>query len=285
MLANPTYTGTFYAYRFVREGNRTIERPRSEWVPTTVPAIIGQELFDIAQKRLAEGREKSPRNSRHQYLVGRRVSCACGYKVQGKPSHAKGKVFLYYRCNGLDPSITAHRCGLPGIPVPRLDALVWDYVVNGLLKDTELEAKLRRKQQSADAERVELDRQKTSVLAEMKEAGEEGQRLIRAVAKGIIKEEKTAPAMREIDTRLERLQAEMEKLKARSQGALTDERIQTIGRRLQRRPARHRCLKRGSHPEGNRRRCCGKNHLRGGRGNFVTCNRETRLFQSLISNL
>jgi len=57
-------------------------------------------------------------NSSHQYLMARRMTCAhCGYHIQGKPCWSKGKVYLYYHCNGKSRGITDGTCNLPGFPV------------------------------------------------------------------------------------------------------------------------------------------------------------------------
>src|SRR5215213_3987378 len=59
-----------------RSGRR---RPPEEWVGVAVPALVAEDLFARAQARLARNRDRSPRNTRGEYLLRRLVSCArCG---------------------------------------------------------------------------------------------------------------------------------------------------------------------------------------------------------------
>jgi hypothetical protein len=61
MLNNPTYAGMRYFNRRTevkdvsqRKRGRTILRDRSEWIGIAVPPLVGNELFDRVQERLAE---------------------------------------------------------------------------------------------------------------------------------------------------------------------------------------------------------------------------------------
>ena len=90
LLRNPTYTGTAYG-NWRREvpsrGRRSplqpvgraatnAPRPRDEWIPVTVPAIVSQEVFDLVQEKLDRNRAWASRhNTRHQYLLRALVSC------------------------------------------------------------------------------------------------------------------------------------------------------------------------------------------------------------------
>jgi site-specific DNA recombinase len=149
ILKRETYAGTLrvYKYRMVKavkeDGTnyrRRERRPISEQVGISVPAIIDRATWDKAQARLAEGRQMSKRNSsEHDYLMGRRLTCArCGHNVQGKPCWAKGKVYLYYQCNGKSRAVTSGDCDLPGFRVEHVDATVWAWVKEFLTNPTEL---------------------------------------------------------------------------------------------------------------------------------------------------
>jgi small-conductance mechanosensitive channel/DNA invertase Pin-like site-specific DNA recombinase len=51
--------------------------PVEEWITIPVPAIVSQETFDLAQKRLDENKQMARRNNRaHDYLLRGLVSCA-----------------------------------------------------------------------------------------------------------------------------------------------------------------------------------------------------------------
>jgi site-specific DNA recombinase len=108
---------------------------KSKWSAVPVPAIIEKQTWQKAQDRLKVGRAKSKRNSRHEYLIGRRVTCKCGYSVAGKPCHTgKGQVYLYYRCNGKYGDLTSRTCDLPLFSAKQVDAVVWQWVYKLLQK-------------------------------------------------------------------------------------------------------------------------------------------------------
>jgi len=135
ILKRETYTGTWYAYRYKSVNGKRVRRPREEWIGVPVPPIIDEDIWKLAQKKLATGRRMSTRNNlKHQYLMGRLLSCTCGYRIQGKPCWTRHKtVYLYYRCNGRDRSITAGTCSLPNFRAEQVDEVVWDWVESILL--------------------------------------------------------------------------------------------------------------------------------------------------------
>jgi hypothetical protein len=100
--------------------------------PVEVPAIIEPSLFALAQERLAQGRQLSPRNQQYEYLMGRRLKCQfCRYSIEAHPHRKDGVVnMFYYRC----PSWRAHsakpKCALPGFRTDAVDGAVWEWVRN-----------------------------------------------------------------------------------------------------------------------------------------------------------
>ncbi len=85
ILSDPIYTGTAYTnrYRFVppkkprvaprahaAENTCRQPRPREDWIPIPVPAIIAQETFDLAQAHLARNAKHSfSNNTKYTYLL------------------------------------------------------------------------------------------------------------------------------------------------------------------------------------------------------------------------
>lgn len=169
ILKKETYAGVWYAYRYKmvkvpgQRKKKRVRRPKSEWVPIEVPAIIDRETWDLAQARLKRGRAMSKRNnSSHEYLMGRRLTCQCGYHIQGKPCWDKSKVYLYYRCNGTSKTLTAGSCDLPGFPVKLVDGTVWAWVKSLLANPEKMVKGWHESQQEAQEKsqplQQELDR-------------------------------------------------------------------------------------------------------------------------------
>src|SRR5581483_4001596 len=113
ILTNEAYTGIWHfgKTQMVNDGKeqarkvvnkrglgKQVARPRAEWIPVQVPAIIDRAAFNAAQKRLALNREQARRNAKREYLLGKRMRCAkCGYTIVG---FARREHNRYYQCNG-----------------------------------------------------------------------------------------------------------------------------------------------------------------------------------------
>ena len=158
ILREETVAGVYYAYRYKSvDGDKPntrkeIIRPREEWVGIPVEAIVDRPTWDAAQRRLNEGRQQSRRNTIYEYLLGRRITCVCGYKVHATP--VKGgkdnKIrYFYYRCNGRDRK-SIRSCALPMFSVASVDRAVWAWLEELLLDPAALTAGLRASQARAE---------------------------------------------------------------------------------------------------------------------------------------
>ena len=94
MLHCEAYIGLAH-YNKLRDGGR--RRPRSEWVPIKVPAIVDPEMFALTQRILAQNGGCKPRLF---YLLSRLVRCAkCGHLYVGDSGGRKRpRKYRYYRC-------------------------------------------------------------------------------------------------------------------------------------------------------------------------------------------
>jgi site-specific DNA recombinase len=92
-----------------------------------VPAIISQEIFDIARDRLAQNRQLARRhNDTYDYLLRGLVNCAqCRLACLGR-SLTPG--YQYYVCRGRTDKVRVaegHACNARYAPAAALDQLVW----------------------------------------------------------------------------------------------------------------------------------------------------------------
>jgi site-specific DNA recombinase len=166
MVTNEAYVGTAHfckersveparrrdtrAYRRVLKSSQR-RRPREEWIPVPVPAILDRAVFDRAQARLQENGRCAPRNNkRNFYLLRGLLRCAaCGYSVSGQANHGN----LYYECRGQKPQDLklTERCRARTVRVDRIEPVVWN-TVKRLLCDPQLI--LGQAEQEAEARRV-----------------------------------------------------------------------------------------------------------------------------------
>jgi site-specific DNA recombinase len=85
LLRNSVYVGRFTSGRyFMVDGKRQHRHTGNNVVP--VPAIVNEATWYIVQQRLDTGPRYGPRPRVNQYLVAKRLKCACGYNLIGYPS-------------------------------------------------------------------------------------------------------------------------------------------------------------------------------------------------------
>lgn len=163
ILHEPAYNGTFYHYRFkVVNGIKEPNRDKDTWRGVPVPRIVDEENYLAAQERLTSGQRLSKRSSRASYLVGRRIQCECGYKMQANRTTHKhtlkdgtNKVYYshVYRCPGRYKSDQrVHQCTMQHLHYEQVDNRVWQWVEEDIANPVVLERKLReiQEQQRAD---------------------------------------------------------------------------------------------------------------------------------------
>jgi site-specific DNA recombinase len=150
ILSNETYAGVWH---YGKRDSNSKRKPRESWLSIDVPAIVSRELWERAQKQKRHNRELASRNTKHEYLVGRRVTCGeCGSRVHG--GSARGGAVRYYSCAAKVGRIVGQTCNMPAFRADQVDAAVWEKVKEWLqdpdvLKESleKVKEKLARKNQ------------------------------------------------------------------------------------------------------------------------------------------
>jgi site-specific DNA recombinase len=165
ILRNPAYAGTAYSGRTrtapaqkrhsslkpVGPGIAHKATPPEDWIAVSVPAMISQETFQLAQNRLAQNKQFARRNNTvYEYLLRALVSCGqCQLACTGRAS-ASG--YIYYVCRGrMEPMREAkgELCTARFIPASQLDELVWQDLCHILTDPTCITHELERIQAGA----------------------------------------------------------------------------------------------------------------------------------------
>lgn len=146
ILSREAYVGTWY----YGKGNNG-QNSREWWLAVEVPPLVDIEMWELAQKRRKLNREMARRNTKYQYLMGRRLTCGlCGTKVAGHPNIWRSKnasgVNLYYRCPATEGAIVGVTCDLPQFRVEEMDGAVWEWIESLLLNPRNLALGLREQQ-------------------------------------------------------------------------------------------------------------------------------------------
>lgn len=162
ILRDPAYVGTTYSGRThpaparqrksalqpVGPGTSTRPAPPEDWIAIPVPAIVSQETFDAAQRRLERNKQMAQRNNTaHDYLLRGLVSCGrCRLACMGRSLPGD---YAYYVCRGRsDPlrAATGERCSTRYAPAQALDDLVWQDLCRVLSEPALITHELERAQ-------------------------------------------------------------------------------------------------------------------------------------------
>jgi site-specific DNA recombinase len=160
MLRNPAYAGRAAFAKTTREprpralnrvarlaGRSTptaytvIDRPRQDWLEIPVPAIVSEQTFARAQRRLQDNKRFAARNSKVPSLLQGLTACSvCGYAYyRGHTTTTAGNKIYYYRCLGSDDyrHEGGRVCTNKPVRADHLDQVVWDHITK-LLTDPAL---------------------------------------------------------------------------------------------------------------------------------------------------
>ncbi len=116
------------------------ERPRAEWIEISVPALVSEETFALAQEKLIDNKVHALRRTIEPSILQGLVHCRqCSYALYRSSTQTSARKIYYYRCLGSD----AYRHGGKAIcdqnPIRQdlLDQLVWTEILR-LLEDPAL---------------------------------------------------------------------------------------------------------------------------------------------------
>lgn len=142
----------------VRSNNKSVQRPRDQWIPIEIPVIISRELFDAALAKLKNNSRRSAPKKSRDYLLTGRLFCSCGLRMAGNAIHDK----RYYRCNGRDSSKPREdRCRTGLVNSDNAESWVWDRVMEFLEEPERVAVQLNkqgaRSKESKDFHSSELD--------------------------------------------------------------------------------------------------------------------------------
>jgi site-specific DNA recombinase len=177
IVRDPIYTGRWYYNKRMDAPAKTkkgttvqVLKPREQWIPVQVPAIISEQTFESAQRQLERNRQLCKRNTKREYLLTGLLVCGkCGLNLNARTVKARA----YYCCNSKLGTITPNICPSKYVQGPKLEEAVWG-TISRLLVQPELileqlqtrkcnpvahiEANLDRVCQSLERKTIEADR-------------------------------------------------------------------------------------------------------------------------------
>lgn len=219
ILQNEIYVGRLMLHKYKRWGSARREtnmRPIEDWIAISTPRILSDEIFNLAQKQLAENSVNSSRNTKKLYFLAKLLVCGNdGRRLQAHtmPGGEKRSDVKYYYCMGTDKAHAAIRCQSRRVREDRLVPPIWEklkeLLTNPALALRQLTDYQKRRTMISDIEVKEqaLEKSKNTIQARLR-------RLIEvyvagAVDKGFYDSErhKLLAQIEQVDRDLKRLEA------------------------------------------------------------------------------
>ena len=243
LLRNEAYIGTvYYNRREHYEGNgrrgarnrktRSRERPREEWIPIPVPAIVDRDTFARVKQVSRDNSKWNPRGAEWGVWLLRGL-IECGHCHLGCNCHRmrgrNGTWHRYYYCRGHDPLRTRAgmgRCPERNIRADELDEYVFAQVRQALLDPRQLIAAERAVIAGAPANENELVAAQLKRLDSALQTNErERARLIDAYQAGLLELDELTSRTAAITARRDQLTQEKDILTSRSAELATENRL------------------------------------------------------------
>ena len=243
LLRNEAYIGTvYYNRREHYEGNgrrgarnrktRSRERPREEWIPIAVPAIVDRDTFARVKQVSRDNSKWNPRGAEWGVWLLRGL-IECGHCHLGCNCHRmrgrNGTWHRYYYCRGHDPLRTKAgmaRCPERNIRADELDEYVFAQVRQALLDPRQLIAAERAVIAGTPANENELVAAQLKRLDSALQTNErERARLIDAYQAGLLELDELTSRTAAITARRDQLTHEKDILTSRSAELATENRL------------------------------------------------------------
>lgn len=217
ILRNPIYKGVYTVHRYKSVGYtksrnkqryiKVVKRNSNEQISISVPAIVSELQWELAQQILDEGRTNSTRNTKHEYLLAKRIRCGeCNCIMRGKVLNRKNKQYKHYRCHGNDASY-AHVCTMSAVSADTLETQLWEWLQRRFLTEDNYARTL-----TADISTHNVDTQIQQLVERLNKLEDEDSNLRRQARKGIISDEELAESRIELKQEKQQLQETIERL-------------------------------------------------------------------------
>ncbi len=190
------------------------DRPRAEWIELTVPALVSEETFALAQEQLMRNKHYSPRRTIEPTLLQGMLVCQqCGYALYRASTRTSKRKLYYYRCLGSDAyrHFKGALCRSRPVRQDYLDKFVWDQIM-GLLEDgTLIQAEIDRRKEAA--RNTDPRRQRSETLRrEQTRLGNSLERLITAYQEGLLSLAQLRHRIPELNKKSQAVESELQSL-------------------------------------------------------------------------
>ena len=149
-------------------------RDKKDWIGISVPPIVDNDIFEMAQEQMRTNKLRSLRNAKPGSLLQGVISCKeCGYGFITTISGKKSGRYNYYRCSKRDK-----RCTNRGIRMECLDEAIWEALISMLASPDLIQEEVSRR--LSDFEKAPLLKQQRLLTIRLEKLEAESNRLLDA---------------------------------------------------------------------------------------------------------
>ncbi|GIK39532.1 MAG: serine recombinase [Chloroflexota bacterium] len=223
ILANQTYTGLWHYGKDKKleyqksdggKGYRETKHLASNWIEVKVPAIVPQDVFDFAQEKLAENKNRQGQPGTSEILLRKRCTCGeCGYKMG---TMGKGH---YYTCGTKTNKDCFKTCSQKSFKTDMADTKIWQWLEEILTDQNRLEEEIANVEAKQDKNGAMLQSQLEAANSKIAELNQELTELV-DVLKALKKGGKAYAAVLTDIERVEETIAKIEVQQAKIKGQL-----------------------------------------------------------------
>lgn len=191
-------------------------RARDQWIEIAVPAIVSNEVFELAARRLEDNRRFSARRTKEPFLLQGLIACRrCGYAYfRARKKDRGGRVYGYYRCTSSifrDKRTHGQVCRNRPVRQDHLDALVWEHVTH-MMSDPELIRRELARRLEEHRQGPTVTSQRSQLQIELNQTAAAIKRLLVAYEADLVSLDELRLRTPELRKRDKRLTAEIESL-------------------------------------------------------------------------
>lgn len=152
MIVNETYKGIH------RYGKRS-SKPNREIIERKVPAVVSEEIWDLAQVVLHDNQLEATRNSKHNYLLRGLIKCgSCSLTYCGTYFNRHKR---YYVCNGKINyrGPLQGKCHSKNIPAEWIEEIVWSDCVKFIKAPTKTVRLIHQSKADREVKKTNISRE------------------------------------------------------------------------------------------------------------------------------
>jgi site-specific DNA recombinase len=180
------------------------DRPRDQWIEIPVPAIVSEDVFELASRRLQENRRFAARRTKEPTLLQGLLVCeSCGYAYYRTAAvRTTARKIYYYRCIGSDNFRfeTGRVCQSQPIRQDYLDEVVWKHATQLLSDPTIIRRELDRRLEELRSTSP-VTREKSRLERELAKATASVGRLLQGYQEGLLTIEELRTRMPDVRRR------------------------------------------------------------------------------------